>query len=188
MAQSGGCSVWQFRNETDDGTMTVYEVFPGVMLTFNDFHMERFESSYVADRRLFAIDHCREGRMEYSPGDNMLAYTEAGDMKLDLNAELRTYLFWKFNGAFFIDAGNIWTLRSYAEQPGGQFRFNEFYKQIAVAYGLGLRLNLDYFVLRFDAGMKAVNPAYETSREHYPIMHPSFSRDFSFHFAVGLPF
>ena len=113
---------------------------------------------------------------------------QTGDMKLDLNAELRTYLFWKFNGAFFIDAGNIWTLRSYAEQPGGQFRFNEFYKQIAVAYGLGLRLNLDYFVLRFDAGMKAVNPAYETSREHYPIMHPSFSRDFSFHFAVGLPF
>lgn len=64
LAQSGGCSVWQFRSETGDGTMTVYEVFPGVMLTFNDFHMERFESSYVADRRLFAIDHCREGRME----------------------------------------------------------------------------------------------------------------------------
>ena len=87
LAQSGGCSVWQFRNEADDGTMTVYEVFPGVMLTFNDFHMERFESSYVADRRLFAIDHCREGRMEYSPGDNMLAYTEAGGMKLDLRRQ-----------------------------------------------------------------------------------------------------
>ena len=87
LAQSGGCSVWQFRNETGDGTMTVYEVFPGVMLTFNDFHMERFESSYVADRRLFAIDHCREGRMEYSPSDNMLAYTEAGDMKLDLRRQ-----------------------------------------------------------------------------------------------------
>ena len=101
---------------------------------------------------------------------------------------MATFLFWKFNGAAFIDAGNIWTLRNYPDQPGGQFKWNEFYKQIAVAYGLGLRLNLDYFVLRFDAGMKAVNPAYETSREHYPIMHPSFSRDFSFHFAVGLPF
>ena len=109
-------------------------------------------------------------------------------MKLDLNAEFRTYLFWKFNGAFFIDAGNIWTIRAYDDQPGGQFRFNEFYKQIAVAYGLGLRVNFDYFVLRFDAGMKAVNPAYETSREHFPVMHPSFSRDFSFHFAVGMPF
>ncbi len=84
LAQSDGCSVWQFRNETGDDTMTTYEVFPGVILSFNDFHMARFDSSYVADRRLFAIDHCREGRMEYSPCDNMLAYTEAGDMKLDL--------------------------------------------------------------------------------------------------------
>jgi len=87
LAQSDGCAVWQFRNETGDGTMTAYEVFPGVMLSFNDFHMGRFESSYVADRRLFAIDHCREGRMEYTPGDNMLAYTEAGDMKLDLRIQ-----------------------------------------------------------------------------------------------------
>ncbi len=87
LAQSDGCAVWQFRNDTGDGTMTTYEVFPGVMLSFNDFHMARFESSYVAGRRLFAIDHCREGRMEYSPGDNMLAYTEAGDMKLDLRMQ-----------------------------------------------------------------------------------------------------
>ena len=87
LARSDGCSVWQFRNETGEGTMTTYEVFPSVMLSFNDFHMERYDSSYVADRRLFAIDHCREGRMEYSPGDNMLAYTEAGDMKLDLREQ-----------------------------------------------------------------------------------------------------
>lgn len=113
---------------------------------------------------------------------------QTGDMKLDLNAELRTKLFWKFNAALFVDAGNIWTLRNYEEQPGGQFKWGEFYKQIAVAYGLGIRLNFDYFLVRFDMGMKAVNPAYETSREHYPIIHPDLSRDFAFHFAVGLPF
>ena len=113
---------------------------------------------------------------------------QTGDMKLDLNAELRTFLFWKFNGAVFVDAGNIWTLRSYADQPGGQFKFSEFYKQIAVAYGLGLRLNLDYFVMRFDFGMKAVNPAYTDSKEHFPITNPRLSRDFAFHFAVGMPF
>ena len=84
LAQSDGCTVWQFRNETGEGTMTTYEVFSGVVLSFNDFHMERFDSSYVADRRLFAIDHCREGRMEYAPREDLLAYTEAGDMKLDL--------------------------------------------------------------------------------------------------------
>lgn len=113
---------------------------------------------------------------------------QTGDIKLDLNVEYRTFLFWKIHGALFVDAGNIWTLRKYDEQPGGQFRFDKFYKQIAVAYGLGLRLNFDYFILRFDAGMKAVDPAYETSREHYPLLHPKWSRDFTFHFAVGLPF
>ena len=87
LAQSDGCSVWQFRNETGDGTMTTYEVFPGVLLSFNDFHMGRFESSFVAEQRLFAIDHCREGRMEYAPGRNMLAYTQARDMKLDLRMQ-----------------------------------------------------------------------------------------------------
>ena len=113
---------------------------------------------------------------------------QTGDMKLDLNMEFRTFLFWKFYGAAFIDAGNIWTLRKYDEQPGGQFRINSFYKQIAAAYGLGIRLNFNYFILRFDMGMKAINPAYSNENEHYAIIHPKISRDFSFHFAVGLPF
>lgn len=113
---------------------------------------------------------------------------QTGDVKLDLNAEYRSFLFWKLQGALFIDAGNIWTLRNYAEQPGGQFKFTEFYKQIAASYGMGLRLNFDYFILRFDVGMKAINPAYESEKEHWSIIHPKLSRDFDFHFAVGLPF
>ena len=113
---------------------------------------------------------------------------QSGDIKLDLNLEYRTKLFWKLNGAFFVDAGNIWTIRDYEEQPGGAFRFDSFYKQIAVSYGLGLRFDFDYFILRFDAGMKAVNPAYRNSKEHYPLIHPDFGRDFAFHFAVGYPF
>ena len=114
---------------------------------------------------------------------------QTGDMKLDLNLEYRAQLFWKFTGALFVDAGNIWTLRNYADQPGGQFRFANILKEMAVAYGLGLRLNFDFFSLRFDFGMKAVNPAYkDQGSTHYPIIHPRISRDLTFHFAVGLPF
>lgn len=87
LAHSDGCSVWQFRNETGDGTMTAYDVFPGVILSFNDFHMERYHSSYVPDRRILAIDHCCEGRMEYSAGDGRIGCTSAGDMKLDLRRQ-----------------------------------------------------------------------------------------------------
>ena len=113
---------------------------------------------------------------------------QTGDMKLDMNVELRTALFWKFNGAFFVDAGNIWTLKNYKDQPGGQFKFDTFLKQLAVAYGLGLRVNFDYFILRLDCGMKAINPAYTTSNGHYPIINPKLRRDLSVHFAVGMPF
>ena len=122
----------------------------------------------------------RDGRIDF--------INQTGDMKLDLNLEYRASLFWKFGGALFIDAGNIWTLRDYEDQPGGQFKLSEFWQQIAVSYGLGLRLNFDYFVVRFDMGMKAVNPAYEDEKDHFPILHPRLSRDFAFHFAVGLPF
>lgn len=113
---------------------------------------------------------------------------QTGDIKLDLNAEYRTKLFWKLHGAIFVDAGNIWTIREYAEQPGGQFGFDTFWRQIAVSYGLGLRLNFDFFVLRLDGGMKAVDPAFSDRRGHYPLLHPNFGRDFALHFAVGLPF
>ena len=125
----------------------------------------------------------------YKGNDGRIDFiNQTGDLKFDLNAEYRTSLFWKFEGALFVDAGNIWTLRNYADQPNGQFRFDKFYKQIAAAYGMGIRLNFDYFILRFDLGMKAINPAYESGDEHWAIIHPKFSRDFAFHFAVGLPF
>ena len=126
------------------------------------------------------------GPGSFSGNGNLL--DQSGDIKLDASIEYRSKLFWKFQGAVFVDAGNIWTIRNYANQPGGVFKFDKFYKQVAVAYGLGLRLDLDFFILRFDGGMKAVNPAFETKKEHFPIIHPKFSRDFAFHFAVGYPF
>lgn len=123
----------------------------------------------------------KDGRIDF--------INQTGDMKLDLNAEYRTKLFWKIGGALFVDAGNIWTLREYKDQPGGQFRIDKLPSQIAVGYGMGVRFNFDYFIVRFDLGMKAINPAYEEdNEEHYPIMHPKFNRDYAFHFAVGMPF
>lgn len=123
----------------------------------------------------------KDGRIDF--------INQTGDMKLDLNMEYRTHLFWKLGGALFVDAGNIWTLRDYKDQPGGQFTWKSIPRQLAVSYGLGLRFNFDYFIVRFDLGMKAVDPAYDGDyAPHYPIFHPRFSRDYAFHFAVGLPF
>ena len=130
------------------------------------------------------------GPGSYKDKDGRINFiTQTGDMKLDLNLEYRLRLFWKFSGALFADAGNIWTLRDYKDQPGGRFTFSGLLSDLAVSYGLGLRLNFDYFILRFDLGMKAINPAYKTEDEaHFPLIHPRLSRDLAFHFAVGLPF
>ncbi len=111
---------------------------------------------------------------------------QCGDIRLDLSAEYRAKLFWVLEGALFIDAGNIWTIRNYENQPGGVWKWNEFYKQIAAAYGIGLRLDFSYFLLRFDLGMKAHNPA--RNQEPWPLIHPRWHRDATFHFAVGYPF
>lgn len=113
---------------------------------------------------------------------------QTGNMKLDLSIEWRTFMFWKIHGAFFVDAGNVWNTRSYADMQGARFRFKDFYKQIALSYGIGLRFNFDYFILRLDGGMKAIDPSVPKGRLHYPITKPNFDRDFTLHFALGLPF
>ncbi len=111
---------------------------------------------------------------------------QCGDIRLDLSLEYRAKLFWVFEGAAFIDAGNVWTIHNYENQPGGKFKFNTFWKEIACAYGLGLRLDFSYFLLRFDLGFKAYNPA--ANEERWPLIHPRWKRDASFHFSVGYPF
>ncbi len=83
LAENKECSIFQIRNETGEGIMTMYQVFPGVTITYNDYHMDNFDSAYTTDRNLFCIDHCREGRLEYASGQGAYSYFEAGDLKLD---------------------------------------------------------------------------------------------------------
>ncbi|MCM1292293.1 MAG: BamA/TamA family outer membrane protein [Bacteroides sp.] len=111
---------------------------------------------------------------------------QCGDIRLDLSMEYRAKLFWVFEGAAFIDAGNVWTIHNYENQPGGMFHFSTFWKQIAMAYGVGLRLDFNYFLLRLDLGVKAYNPAM--NQERWPLIHPRWKRDTAFHFSVGYPF
>ncbi len=122
------------------------------------------------------------------PGRNSVSdfINQCGDIRLELNAEYRAKLFWVLELGAFVDIGNIWTIRDYPNQPGGVFRFNHFYEQLAASYGLGLRLDFDYFLLRFDLGMKAHNPAM--GERPWPLVSPDWNRDSSFHFSIGYPF
>ena len=122
------------------------------------------------------------------PGNNSVSdfINQCGDIQFKMSAEYRAKLFWVIELGLFIDVGNIWTIKNYSNQPGGLFRFDEFYKQLAAAYGAGIRLDFKYFLLRFDLGMKAHNPA--KGEEPWPIIHPNWKRDYAFHFSIGYPF
>ena len=174
----------------DDRNALVFHVGVGVAVPYGNSKSLPFEKLYFSGGansvRGWSVRSLGPGG--YRGDGNSLDYVNhTGDIKLDLNLEYRTHLFWKLNGAAFVDAGNVWTIRNREMQPEGLFKFNRFYKQLAVAYGLGLRFDLDFLIIRFDGGMKAINPMC-TGRDRYPIISPDFKRDFAFHFAVGYPF
>jgi outer membrane protein assembly factor BamA len=112
-------------------------------------------------------------------------YNQVGDVKLDLSMEYRAKMFWVLEGAAFLDAGNIWTIRNYPEQLGGAFQPTEFLKQLAIAYGGGLRLDFSFFIFRLDVGVRLFDPV-RTRREQWRIKPDS--GDFAFHLAIGYPF
>lgn len=174
----------------DTRNTIVFHAGLGIAYPYGNSTILPFEKRYFSGGansvRGWSVRSLGPGRYKGTDG-NIDFINQTGDMKLDMNLEYRTRLMGKLDGAVFVDAGNIWTLRYYEEQPGGQFDISTFYEQLAVGYGVGLRLNFDFFTLRFDMGMKAVNPAY-TGRKHYPILNHNFNRDFAFHFAVGMPF
>ena len=168
----------------------VFHIGMGIAYPYGNSQILPFEKRYFSGGpnsvRGWSVRSLGPGSYRGADG-NMNYINHSGDIKLDINLEYRTHLFWKFNGAAFIDAGNIWNIRNYEGQEEGTFRFNRFYKQLAMAYGLGLRFDLDYLIIRFDGGMKAINPM-RTGKDKYPFLRPNFSRDFAFHFAVGYPF
>ena len=163
----------------------------GIAVPYGNSTSLPFEKRYFAGGansvRGWAVRELGPGT--YSGVDRTIDYIkQSGDIKIGASLEYRSKLFWKINGAAFVDAGNIWTIREYTEQPGGLFEFDSFYKQIAVSYGLGLRFDFGFLVLRLDGGMKAYNPSGSTATDRLPLTHPSLSRDFAFHLAVGYPF
>ena len=100
-----------------------------------------------------------------APMDNSFVIpNQTGDMKLEANAEYRFQMFWKLGGAVFIDAGNVWSLRDTGTPQSDLSKLNwkNLGKSIAMNWGLGLRLDLNFLLLRVDMGMKLHDPARET--------------------------
>lgn len=108
--------------------------------------------------------------------------TQLGESKMEANLEYRFPLFWKFEGAAFVDAGNIWDLSD--EGDGEAFSL----EGIGLDWGLGLRLNIDFILLRLDAGFRLHDPARDAGARWLQPRQWFASDGMAFHFGVGYPF
>lgn len=90
------------------------------------------------------------------------AINQIGDLKIETNFEYRFDITKLFEGAFFVDAGNIWILTPDEQRPNAEINLNRFYKDLAIGTGFGLRLDFSFFIFRFDLGVPIKNPALES--------------------------
>lgn len=131
--------------------------------------------------------------MQLGPGSyefndpGAISFFQRGDIILEFNLEYRFDLFWLMDGALFFDGGNIWTLKTDPDRPGSKFT-SDFYKQIALGYGWGVRFDFTYFLIRFDFGYKLRSPYInsETNSHFIPLDGQGFFGNLNV--AVNYPF
>jgi len=109
-----------------------------------------------------------------------------GNIQLEFNTEYRFPIYGFFNGAFFVDIGNIWNSRPIESFPDSEFKFDTFYKQLAMDMGLGFRLDFSFFLVRFDFAIPFRDPKYDES-ERWRFSKWQW-KDVGFNFGIGYPF
>ncbi len=166
-----------------------YRFFMGLGYPYGNLNVLPFEKMYFSGGansirawpvRGLGPGEFKEYELEY--------YNQTADVKLELNAEYRFKMFWILEGALFVDMGNIWAIREASSPVGGLFKFDTFYKQIAVGLGTGLRFDFSYFVFRFDMGVKASDPSMPLGQRWVLGRRKANWNDFGFNFAIGYPF
>jgi outer membrane protein assembly factor BamA len=139
----------------------VYRALAGVGYAYGNGISLPYTQSFVAggsnDIRAFDARTMAPGGTKTYANPNSTT-TQIGDMKLELNLEWRFKMFGIFNGAVFVDAGNIWKVKGDAAIDAGVFTFGTFGNQVAIGTGFGLRADLDFLIVRLDFAWKIHNP------------------------------
>ena len=124
------------------------------------------------------------GPGSYYTNQSKLSYMDqTGDIKLLANLEYRPRIMGNLYGALFLDAGNVWALRNDGYRTGSQLRLKNIFKETALGTGIGIRYDMDFFVLRLDWGV-GIHVPYKSG--FYNFDH--FKDSQSLHFAIGYPF
>ena len=136
--------------------------------------------------RAFAVRTIGPGSYHPDSLDRYTYYDQTGTFKFEANAEYRFPIISYFKGALFLDAGNIWLLKNDENRPGGQLKMKNFFNELALGTGLGLRFDMSMLVVRADLGI-GIHAPYDTGKRGY-FNIPSFKDAWAFHLAIGYPF
>lgn len=173
----------------DPNSSLVFRTFLGVGVPMGNFGVLPFEKQYFTGGangiRAWKVRSLGPGT--YNAPASAFP-NQSSDMKLEGNAEYRFKMFWKLEGALFLDAGNIWAVNDKDNRSGAEFKMSEFYKQIAIGTGYGVRIDFTYFILRFDLGVKVRDPSEQEESRWKILHHPLGQDNLNLTFAIGYPF
>jgi len=167
----------------------VGRAFVGVGVPYGNLGVLPFEKKYFTGGangiRAWQVRSLGPGSYK-APSDTYP--NQSSDIKLEASLEYRFKLFWRMEGALFTDAGNIWAINYKDNREGAVFKINEFYKQVAVGSGFGVRFDFTYFLFRLDLGMKMRDPSLPEGKRIVPGNYPITGEHFNLSFAIGYPF
>lgn len=163
--------------------------FAGVAYPYGNFNVMPFEKRYFTGGangiRAWQVRSLGPG--SYAAGPNEYP-NQSADIKLEANIEYRFSLFWMFEGALFVDGGNIWAINQLDNREGAVFNFSDFYQEFALGTGFGLRLVSSYFIVRADVGLKLRDPSLPGGARWIPQSRSYQTSDLNFNIAIGYPF
>lgn len=181
---------FRYYNILEDDNTFVTRIFVGAGVPFGNSVLLPFSEKYFSG----GANSIRAWKVRsLGPGtstmpENVNIPNQLGDIKFETNFEYRVKLFWIIEGAFFLDIGNIWNINENTYSKGAEFNFNSFYKELAVGSGFGARLDVNFFILRLDIGIKLKDPVLPENNRWIYYNRDYTKNDFALNIGIGYPF
>ena len=167
----------------------VFRFYAGIGIPYGNStalpYVEQFFSGGAYSVRGFTARYLGPG--SFHTDDQSGYIDQSGDIKLEGNLEYRFGMSKMLKGALFIDTGNIWLVNEDENRPGAKFHFSNFYDELAVGTGFGLRFDFSVFVMRADLGFPIRNP-YKTDNRNWLFGTDKIFSGGLFYLAIGYPF
>ena len=165
----------------------VFRAYGGMGYALNNLSTLPYEKSFFAGgpNSIRAWRARTVGPGSYNQA-NDINFDKLGDIQIESNFEFRFNIYKFLNGAWFVDAGNVWLRQKNAEKPNGEFDIKRFYKEFATGTGLGLRADFSFFIIRIDGAFQTYDPS-RPEGQRWLFTRGMFSK-FTTNFGIGYPF